>query len=151
MIKGSRTYLATRACNSTGAPESTAAGTTSPGSLPSITRFGMGENVLCNASFSMLFKHCSALDIRSPMINRCSEVRLVIYHSLRRIFSSYHSWISRRRSWTRRGIGLGRWLDRAVFICVITGRVARFPYLYWRNALSGGSGKPEKHASMLSP
>ena len=44
--KASAAYLATRACNSTGAPESTAAGTTSPGSLPSITRLGIGENVL---------------------------------------------------------------------------------------------------------
>jgi hypothetical protein len=40
------TYLTCRACRSTGAPESTAAATTSPGSLPSITRLGTGEKVL---------------------------------------------------------------------------------------------------------
>lgn len=38
------TYRAVRAWSSTGAPDSTAAGRTSPGSLPSITRFGIGEN-----------------------------------------------------------------------------------------------------------
>lgn len=45
-MQASRAYLATRACSSTGAPDSTAAGTTSPGSLPSITRLGIGENAL---------------------------------------------------------------------------------------------------------
>ena len=40
------TYLTWRACKSTGAPESTAAATISPGSLPSITLFGTGEKVL---------------------------------------------------------------------------------------------------------
>ncbi len=44
----SATYRTVLACSSTGAPESTAAATLSPGSLPSITRFGMGENVLCS-------------------------------------------------------------------------------------------------------
>ena len=39
-------YETVRACRSTGAPESTAAGVTSPGSLPSITRLGIGENAL---------------------------------------------------------------------------------------------------------
>lgn len=41
-----QSYLAVRACSSTGAPDKTAAAMTSPGSLPSITRFGIGENVL---------------------------------------------------------------------------------------------------------
>lgn len=39
-------HLTVRAWRSTGAPESTAAATESPGSLPSITRFGMGEKFL---------------------------------------------------------------------------------------------------------
>jgi hypothetical protein len=39
-------YLTVRACKSVGAPERTAAATESPGSLPSITRFGTGEKLL---------------------------------------------------------------------------------------------------------
>ena len=46
-----RTYRTVLACNSTGAPESTAAATTSPGSLPSITRFGIGEKHLHTLAF----------------------------------------------------------------------------------------------------
>lgn len=41
-----RIYRTVRACKSTGAPESTAAGKTSPGSLPSIILFGIGEKLL---------------------------------------------------------------------------------------------------------
>lgn len=41
-----QTYLTVRACRSVGAPDRTAAATTSPGSLPSITRFGTGEKEL---------------------------------------------------------------------------------------------------------
>lgn len=44
-IREGDVYLTTRACRSTGAPESTAAGKMSPGSLPFMTRFGTGENV----------------------------------------------------------------------------------------------------------
>ena len=40
------TYRTVRACSSMGAPERTAAGRTSPSSLPSITRFGTGVKVL---------------------------------------------------------------------------------------------------------
>jgi hypothetical protein len=39
-------YLTVRACNSVGAPDTTAAGSVSPGSLPSMTCVGTGENVL---------------------------------------------------------------------------------------------------------
>lgn len=45
-IQPSVPYRTVLACSSTGAPESTAAATLSPGSLPSITRFGTGENGL---------------------------------------------------------------------------------------------------------
>lgn len=43
---GEGPYRTVRACSSIGAPESTAAATTSPSSLPFITRFGMGVNSL---------------------------------------------------------------------------------------------------------
>jgi hypothetical protein len=39
-------YRTVRAWRSTGAPERTAAATLSPGSLPSMTRLGMGEKLL---------------------------------------------------------------------------------------------------------
>ena len=39
-------YRTVLACKSTGAPESTAAGRTSPGSLPSMICLGIGENDL---------------------------------------------------------------------------------------------------------
>ena len=39
-------YLTVRACSSIGAPERTAAGVVSPGSLPSITLAGTGEKFL---------------------------------------------------------------------------------------------------------
>jgi hypothetical protein len=39
-------YRTVRACRSVGAPERTAAATLSPGSLPSMTRLGMGEKLL---------------------------------------------------------------------------------------------------------
>jgi hypothetical protein len=44
-MKG-ESYRTVRACSSTGAPESTAAGVDSPGSLPSITLVGIGEKAL---------------------------------------------------------------------------------------------------------
>ena len=39
-------YRTVRACKSIGAPDKTAAGVISPGSLPSMTRFGIGEKFL---------------------------------------------------------------------------------------------------------
>ena len=44
-VVGNGAYRTVRACKSTGAPETTAAGVVSPGSLPSRTRLGTGENV----------------------------------------------------------------------------------------------------------
>jgi hypothetical protein len=41
-----RSYRTVRACSSIGAPDSTAAGVVSPGSLPSITLVGTGEKFL---------------------------------------------------------------------------------------------------------
>ena len=41
-------YRTVRACSSTGAPERTAAGVLSPGSLPSMTLIGIGEKFLSN-------------------------------------------------------------------------------------------------------
>jgi hypothetical protein len=46
VIDPDESYRTVRACKSIGAPDSTAAATESPGSLPSITRFGMGEKLL---------------------------------------------------------------------------------------------------------
>lgn len=49
-------YRTVRAWRSMGAPERTAAATDSPGSLPSITRLGIGENVLeCMLVFERLW------------------------------------------------------------------------------------------------
>ena len=42
-------YLTVRVCRSIGAPERTAAARVSPGSLPSMTRFGTGEKFLAIA------------------------------------------------------------------------------------------------------
>lgn len=44
---GSEAYRTVRAWRSVGAPEMTAAGVVSPGSLPSMTRMGTGEKALC--------------------------------------------------------------------------------------------------------
>lgn len=46
-------YRTVLACNSIGAPDSTAAGRIAWSSLPSITRFGTGVNVLENAFVSI--------------------------------------------------------------------------------------------------
>ncbi len=69
------TYRTVRASSSIGAPDRTAAGRTSPGSLPSITRFGTGVNVLARDQqepngFSKLLDYLTKLPYRNERHNR---------------------------------------------------------------------------------
>jgi len=60
-------YRTVRAWRSGGAPDRIAAGTVSPGSLPSINRFGTGENVLCRG------QNCRR-SIEDPMLTKSGNL-----------------------------------------------------------------------------
>lgn len=79
-------YRATRACSSTGAPESTAAAVTSPSSLPSMTCLGTGENVLCHYQSLLL-----------PTLFRCRRYDVPWSMGARK-FGSCETWPSRESS-----------------------------------------------------
>lgn len=64
MVGTDETYRTVRACSSMGAPDSTAAGVVSPGSLPSITRVGIGEKVLSYVSLAgSILGHAQPYDV----------------------------------------------------------------------------------------
>ena len=82
-------YRTVRACRSTGAPDNTAAGVIPPSSLPSITRFGIGENCLQEAVRVALFEACR-VDSRSSMVDGSMVIWLMVHHCLARVLLSYH-------------------------------------------------------------
>lgn len=77
-------YRTVRACRSVGAPESTAAATLSPGSLPSMTLFGMGENVLRHI-ISVLAPSMlpNAAISRCPVVRHDIVIRVMAWLALR--------------------------------------------------------------------
>ena len=108
-------YRTVRACKSTGAPDNTAAGVISPGSLPSMTRFGIRENCLYNTiSIAMLWACGSRL--RSSVVNRSMVVWLMRHHCLTRAFLCYHWGIAWCWSWRSWRIGLWCWLCGSILI-----------------------------------
>ena len=110
-------YRTVRACKSTGAPESTAAGRTSPSSLPSMTRFGIGENWLLYISLPS--KRISLDSVRCSMVNRSMIVWLMIDQTFRRALLPDHGRVPGSRSWRSRGIR---------FWCRLSGPVLILPF-----------------------
>lgn len=71
-------YRTVRACSSTGAPESTAAGVVSPGSLPSITLEGMGEKFLERSA--RVVRPIARPYLRCSVVQRDIVIWVVSYH-----------------------------------------------------------------------
>lgn len=108
-------YRTCRACKSTGAPDKIEAGSISPDSLPSMTRFGIGEKFLKRTVRIALYgKHyfCS----RSCMVDGSMVVWLMVYNSFTRTLLPYHSRITWCRSRRSRGIGFWCWLHGSVLV-----------------------------------
>lgn len=101
-----------RAWRSVGAPERTAAGTDSPGSLPSITRLGIGENELVPLiSICVCKKGGIGWDSRGPIVDRYIVHRLM-RNSLCGTLCTDHGRLSPRS--LRRLVGARFWCR---FIC----------------------------------
>jgi hypothetical protein len=83
-------YRTVRAWRSTGAPERTAAATDSPGSEPSITRFGIGENALCLQSAPHMPRISDWDALRCPVVGCNLVVGIVSCCALGRPFLSGH-------------------------------------------------------------
>lgn len=106
-------YRTVRAWRSIGAPDSTAAATDTPGSLPSMTRLGMGEKVLrsrsksgswrcwkgCATRFCSRLPRCSPVGaavlprLRSPRLSLRSRRRVLRVHLRWRPWSRAHRWL----------------------------------------------------------
>ena len=105
-----------RAWRSTGAPDKTAAGRVSPGSLPSITRLGTIENVLGNKKSAVPLHLALLQGVRCAVVGDCGVVGLVPQHSVGgfllwdhgELAVLFHCWVRCRR--VRAAIG-------AVCIC----------------------------------
>ena len=83
-------YLTVRAWRSIGAPERTAAATDSPGSLPSITLLGIGENALhivsicCLSSSRGRLTKCHDPRVRQNPDDALSKILLLVLCSIAR-------------------------------------------------------------------
>lgn len=95
-----------------GAPESTAAATLSPGSLPSITRFGIGEKLLSDLS-GMPVGSCWIMHLRGAIVNSHVVVGLVT-HGVRSTFLSVLGRLGEGCIGGFAGAGLGRDFVRGV-------------------------------------
>lgn len=102
---GRSTYLTVRAWRSVGAPDSTAAARASPGSLPSMTRFGTGEKVL-RLSLDM---SCNTLagNLRGAIVNGDIVIRLMPHCSFLWVLGPDHGRFGLVR--TRRICGTRLW------------------------------------------
>lgn len=99
------TYRTVRACSSTGAPESTAAGVSTPGSLPSMTRRGTGEKLLYPPYQHTLVWWFAQSSLRCSVVDSDIPIRLVSGLSLRCSFlSDSHTRCRSSCSWC----GVGR-------------------------------------------
>jgi hypothetical protein len=70
-------YRTVRAWRSTGAPDRTAAATDSPGSLPSITRLGIGEKLLHTYQSLVVVFRLLEGSVRGPVVDCDIVVRLM--------------------------------------------------------------------------